>query len=904
MIFRIRHAARLAVRQPGRSVSTGIGVAIAAALIAGISLFGVASGATVTRRALSGLTVDAQVVLAPGADPAAAESVARADPAVRSAAPFALAHFDNARLDRSAAATQTSAGVIVGIDPAYPASTGLFRIAQGAARPGQVAISRDLATNLGATPGDRLTFALPGGGKATLTVSGIVDISGADLLLGPLDAAHRTAGANPPTNVAEIDRASMDSLVIGKIPKGAVATEPASSTGATAPVFAPEAAVRRELHVRYNLAAVPGDPVEAQRWLDLVRHRIERAGAGSFQLIDDAGATLEPVAADLAWGQILFIFLALPGILLALALSFLAADATADATRRHAALLRARGASGRKLREIFLAATALVALGGAAFGAAVGIGLALFLNGAQLASTDERIPAIVRAGALAIGLPTILATTAAAWPLRKQLNDEVAAGRRQLQRDRPPLWQRLYLDLAAIVAAVAVYLLFGGAVHPLLGAEGNPTVSLALSSFLAPLLFWSGGTLLLLRVAGGLMRRGRGLRRLLGRLLGPGGELASHTLASRGAEAGRAIVILALSVSFATSVLIFDATYRQQQRVDAELSLGADLRLTSAAPIDAGAVAAVQGRGISGATPFVDRVVYVGSEAQDMLAIDPTGLAATSPLSDTYFKGITAQTALAKLRAQPDAIFVSAETATDYSIVVGDRIRIRAPDASGVLREVDFRMAGIALEFPTAPKDAFLVANQSYLAAKTGNKRISFVLARADGDLGAAAAAVTRRLGPGWQVADLSSTNGRLANSITSVDLSELVLLDLGFAVLIGSLGVALFLLAGLAARRRELATLEAIGAEPGQLRAAIAGEAGVVGAAGIVAGLTIGALVGVTLLQVLAGIFDPPASFPAVPIAALGGLLAGVLAGLAVALLLADRGLAHLPILSSLRER
>lgn len=893
------------MREPRRSLATGIGVAIAAALIAAISLFGVASGMTVTRRALAGLGVDAQVVLAPGADAAATESVVRADPAVRAAAPFALAHFDKAGLDRSAAATQTSAGVLVGIDPVYSAAIGLFAISQGAAKPGAVAISRDLATNLGATPGDRLTFALPGGGTVALVVSGIVDISGADLLLGPLDPAHRAAGANPPTNVAVTDRASLDKLVLAKIPPGAVASDPATSAaGATAPVFAPEAAVRRELHLRYGLSALPGDPVEAQRWLDVVRHRIERRGAGSFQLIDDASATLEPLAADLAWGQILFIFLALPGILLALALSHLAADATADATRRHAALLRARGASGRNLRQIFLIATALVALGGALGGAALGIGVTLALNGADLASTDEMIPALMRAALLAVGLTTVLATAAAAWPLREQLRDEVAAGRQQLQRTRAPLWQRLYFDLAAIIAAVAVYLLLGGAVHPLLNAEGNPTVSLALSSFLAPLLFWSGGTLLLLRLAGGLMRRGRGLGPLLGRLLGPGGDLAGRTLASRGAEAARAIVIVALSVSFATSVLIFDATYRQQQRVDAELSLGADLKLTSQAPIGADAVAAAQGRGISAETPFVDRVVYVGSEAQDMLAIDPTGLAATSPLSDTYFKGTTAAAALATLRAKPDAIFVSAETATDYSIVVGDRIRIRAPDASGVLREVDFRMAGIALEFPTAPKDAFLVANQAYLASRTGNDRISFLLARADGDLGTAAAAVKRRLGPGWQVTDLTSANSRLANSITSVDLGELVLLDLAFALLIGSLGVVLFLLAGLAARRRELATLEAIGAEPGQLRAAITGEAGVVGAIGMLAGLATGALVGVTLLQVLAGIFDPPASLPAVPLAALAGMMAGVVAGLAVALLLADRGLAHLPILSSLRER
>ena len=208
------------------------------------------------------------------------------------------------------------------------------------------------------------------------------------------------------------------------------------------------------------------------------------------------------------------------------------------------------------------------------------------------------------------------------------------------------------------------------------------------------------------------------------------------------------------------------------------------------------------GPGVAASTPFVDRVVYVGPEAQDLLAIDAATLPGVAPLADSFFQGSTAAVAIDALRARPDAILVSAETAKDYSIVPGDRIRIRVPDANGNLKTVDFTMAGIALEFPTAPKDAFLVANQSYVAAQTGNDAISFVLARAAGDVGAASASLAHRLGGGWQVSDLGTTTARLANSITSVDLSGLVLLDVAFAVIIAAVGVTLFLLAGLAERR------------------------------------------------------------------------------------------------------
>lgn len=388
---------------------------------------------------------------------------------------------------------------------------------------------------------------------------------------------------------------------------------------------------------------------------------------------------------------------------------------------------------------------------------------------------------------------------------------------------------------------------------------------------------------------------------MLRRPLGAGGELAGRSFAARAGAASRAIVLLALACSFATSILIFDATYRQQQHVDAALTLGADLRATSATPVDASAVSSVMGPGVISATPFSDRVVYVGSEAQDLLAIDPATLPTTTPLADGFFQGSTAQAAMAALAAHPDAILVSAETAKDYSVVPGDRLRICVPDAHGQLREVDFRMAGIALEFPTAPKDAFLVANLAYVTAQTGDGRITSILARSDGG---STVAVRDRLGASWTVTDIASTTARLANNVTSVDLQALVLIDVGFAILIASLGVALFLLAGLSERRRELATFLAIGADRGQLRAAITGEAGVVGVAGLSAGLVTGALVGITLLAILAGVFDPPADVPVMPFAAIGAVGLAVIVGLATAVIVAGQVSSRIDVIAALRER
>jgi putative ABC transport system permease protein len=710
--------------------------------------------------------------------------------------------------------------------------------------------------------------------------------------------------ANPPVNVAVTDTATLETLA-AKIPAGAVASDPGAAGGNPAtganPVLAPEPAVLREVLVRYDHAQLPGNPSDAQAWLDVVRRRIERSGAGQITIADDAAASLEPVAKDLAWGQVLFVFLALPGVALALALSRFAAESGAEATRRHAALLRARGASQRRLLAIFLGTTVLTALLGAAIGGIAGTALAFLVFGTELAAAQP-VATILGGFVFTVLIATLLATLAAALPLRDQLRSELVAGRQELGRGRPPLWQRLYLDLVALVAAGLVYWLVGGSgVHPVLNAEGNPTVTLALTSFAAPFLLWIGGTLLLLRVTGWFLRGGR-FAALLGRVLGPGGELAGRSLSARAGAASRAIVLLALAVSFAVSTLTFDATYRQQQRVDARLTLGADLKAVPGTVIDATAAASVAGPGVAAVSPFVDRVVYVGSEAQDLLAIDPASLPRVATLSDSFFQGTTATGAMQALAAQPDAILVSAETAKDYSIVSGDRIRIRIPDIHGQLKEVDFHMAGVALEFPTAPKDAFLVANLGYVASQTHNPAISFVLAAADGD--PSATAVGQRLGSTWTVTDLQSANARLANSVTAVDLAALVTLDVGFAILIASLGVALFLLAGLSERRRELATLSALGADPTQLGALVAGETGMVGVTGILAGIVTGALVGVTLLGILAGVFDPPADLPNMPLQALGFVTLTVALGLVAANLVAAGAMRRIDVPAALRER
>jgi len=67
---------------------------------------------------------------------------------------------------------------------------------------------------------------------------------------------------------------------------------------------------------------------------------------------------------------------------------------------------------------------------------------------------------------------------------------------------------------------------------------------------------------------------------------------------------------------------------------------------------------------------------------------------------------------------------------------------------------------------------------------------------------------------------------------------------------------------------------------------------------------LLTGGLVGLSLLQILAGVFDPPADAPVIPADVIGAMTGLVAVAVGLALALAERGLSRLSVVAALRER
>jgi putative ABC transport system permease protein len=251
-------------------------------------------------------------------------------------------------------------------------------------------------------------------------------------------------------------------------------------------------------------------------------------------------------------------------------------------------------------------------------------------------------------------------------------------------------------------------------------------------------------------------------------------------------------------------------------------------------------------------------------------------------MSDAFFAGKDAKKTLALLASKRDGVLVSEETKNDYQLKLGDTLNLRLQFGSdNQYHVVPFVFIGVTREFPTAPRDSFLVANASYIAAATGLAGHEDILVKTSSHSAEVAAAVRPIVAsiPGAVVTDIGTVQRSIASSLTSMDLAGLTKLELVFSLLfvIGATGLILGL--GLNERRRNFAILEALGASARQLGAFVSGEIGIMFAAGAVIGGALGFGIAGVLVKILSGVFDPPPEHLIVPWAYLAVLAAAALA-------------------------
>jgi putative ABC transport system permease protein len=583
------------------------------------------------------------------------------------------------------------------------------------------------------------------------------------------------------------------------------------------------------------------------------------------------------------------------------------AGAAAGRRRRDQALLRTRGAGRGQLMRIALAETALVAgagiVGGLALAALVG---RLAFGGASFGASTATALAWGGGAALA-GLA--VAAIAIALPARRDARElTIAAARQTVQRAGQPRWARYGLDLLLLaISGVLFWSTSRNGYQLVLAPEGIPQISVDYYAFLAPATAWIGLGLLTMRMSDLLLTRGGAATRGLARPFA--GDLAgtvAATMARRRHALGWSVMLVALTIAFAASTAVFNATYEHQSEIDAVLTNGAPVAVTESPGVTVGpggarALAAVDG--VRSVEPLQHRFAYVGADLQDLYGVRPSTIVDAGKLQDAYFQGGSAAQLMTRLARQPDAVLLSDETVKDFQLHQGDHVALRLQDGrTKRFASVPFTYVGVAKEFPTAPSDSFIVANAGYVAAKTGSDAVGtfLVQTRSPGPVGRALAS---RLATSATVTDVSTDRRIIGSSLTAVELGGLTKVELAFALALAAAGGGLVLGLGLAERRRTFAIARALGARRRALGAFVYGEATYVLIGGLTFGALGGAWISIMLVKVLTGVFDPPPSAASVPWIYLACVATATLVAVAVAAGATVRAARRRPIVETLRE-
>ncbi len=851
-------------RRAGRLGATAVGVAIAVALLASIGAFLAESKATMTERAAQNVAVDWQVEVQAGANPNLVLDAVRSRAAA--ALPVTFAQTRGLRTTTNGSSQTTGPGVVLGLPKGYRRTfPGAIRDLAGTGT--GVLVAQQTAANLRVAPGDTIAIGRAGHTPARVRVDGVVELPQADSLFQKVGAPPGAQPQAPPDNVLLVPAPTWHALF--------------DAVGARRPDL-----IRTQIHTRLALP-LAHDPSAALTQVTGAARNLEVSLAGAGLVGDNLAATLDTARADALYAEVLFLFLGLPGAVLAGLLTSAVAASGATRRRREQALLRTRGATTRTLVRIALIDATVVGVLGALVGLVVAsiVGTVAF-GSASFGATHATALAFGLGAALA-GL-TIAGVSVAVPAWRDARSITVVGARAAVGRSRAPRWLRLGVDLILLgLSGLVFWLTSRNGYKLVLAPEGIPSIAVNYWALAGPALLWLGAGLFAWRVAylvlGSTRAAGRWLARpFSGRLAATVGA----TMRRQRRLLASALALVALTTAFAASTAVFNATYEAQAVVDARLTNGADVTVTEAPGVSTGPgaareIAAVPG--VKAVEPVQHRFAYVGADLQDLYGVRTSTIVDATKLQDAYFQGGTARDLMRRLGAHTDGILLSAETVKDFQLRPGDTVRLRLRDVRSTrLVEVPFRYVGIAKEFPTAPRDSFLVANADYVARRTGNDAVGAFLVDTGASAPAAVAAQLRaRLGTDSTVTDVTSARKVVGSSLTAVDLSGLTRVELGFAVALAAASTGLVLALGFAERRRTFAIATALGAKPRQVGGFVWSEASFVVTGGLLAGAVAGASLASMLTKVLTGVFDPPPSALSVPWAYLATVAAVAVAAL-----------------------
>lgn len=819
---------------------------------------------------------------------------------------------------RSGAAAVVRPLRVFAFDSTYMTHYSRMVVTAGALTPGSSLLSVEAARSLNANPGSTVLLTVPGRPQPIeLRVGGVVDISLADSLWTSRVPDSQGDFIYVP-NAVVVPPELFDTAIV-----------PALRQDSAAPIPVLKNPPIVELDAKVDRALLKSNPALALTRTRGLRRTIERIAPGQTFVIDNLSSRLTVAIGDATSAKVLFLFLGLPGVLLAAFITGYAGTLVAQAQRREIAVLRSRGAESRHLVKLLTVKTLVIATVGSLAGLGLGLLtlLALFGRGVitSTAPSDLLFSAVIAAG---LGF---LATALALYiPGRLALRREVSEERREFGVVRPAFWLRWRLDIILLFVAglIETVTWFGGGFTP--NQAENQALSLSFYVLLAPILAWIGATLLgarlVMMLAARLPIRSRGFGGVVGGILGRGLKRRSRGMAS-------GAIGVALALAFGTSVAVFVATYHAEKQADSAFTVGSQIRVTPSVlspqpPAFASRLEQVPG--VAAATPVMFHIhnAAVGTDRKDLALIDPGTLERAVNLHESFlcpatvrglpglalpqggnFCDLGAAAAMAAMRSDPSAVLVDWEMFRDYNMNIGDPLKLTLTDVYGHDTPVVFHIAARFRAFPGFPQHVDMVGNLARYQQATGYQQadLFFVKTKDQSLPGVTSVAAAIRSGPGRSeplfVTTTSEAIDKEQSTLAALNLNGLGSLDSIYTALMSAAAISIFVFGLMLERRKEYVTLRALGIRVRQLQALVVVEAALIAVLGVTIGMTVGIGMAYLFVQVLRPVFTLPPEHLSLPPDQLGILGGLVLFCMVVSATLASGRLRTLKPMELLRE-
>ncbi len=900
------HAARGVFRKPLQTLLYLLGLMLAVGLFADTLFFVDLSQRDMTRNALAPVQVDMVArATTPDLAPDALEQTLKGQSLVKAAEPVAVADF--ASLSKTGTGVSSAAGRVFALSELYFKTFNFLPIVAGKFDAAGAMVGDATATQLGLKVGDTLELKFAAGITAPyrVRVSGIVGMGVSDPLFFNPDSAGGE-GYGVVADVVFLPPATFERDLAPTLSKLPVTTSSVGQTGSNV-VLLP---VERQVHLKIDQSGLNADPAKSLKQLDALRRSLEQPFPGQVRVQNNLAARLGNAKKDILAAKMLFLFLAIPGVLLAAYLSKYAVELSSDSRRVELSLLRVRGAGTREVLLITAFTALLIAVLGSVAGLIFGAAMLVLTLGAGILTASNLELIFPSVGWALLG-GFVLTALAFFVPVWAQLRNEIAGARRSVARVQTvPLWRRMNADVLMLIAAgVVLYVTDANGGFKPTGTEGT-AVTLSFYLFLAPFLFWIGATLLLIRLLDLILTRGaKPVTRLLKTLFGDFGAVAARGMTRRSSGVGSAVTLTALSLSFGVALSLFLGTYATQRAGDIAYIVGSDVRVTPPASANLTPKFAEQLSklpNVTAATSLArDPVALIGSEKKSVYGIDVPSFLKTAYLPNAMFENGSAKATLEALMATPNGVILARDQADKYDIKVGDPVLMRLynPKTAQYV-QVKTLAVGIYTYLSTSSYDADFALNRDFFTQATGTSGANLFLVKTPDPAGVTSS-IQSNFGSSLtlKLENVLTATKIDSSSLTSLNLAGLGGLERIYTALIVASSLGVFLISMLQSRRKEFGTMRALGTDDRQLRTLLAAEALSISSVSLAAGVGIGAGIAALFVMLLRVIFLIPPAGLTWPVLDLGLLLGLSLLGMILGVLLANRALSRLRVSEVLRE-